>query len=414
MKGKRAGDEGAVSANAGSGGDGDKSVSSAARKGGKPAKKAGSPPKKHQPAKESRGDGAEEDKVSPRTILYVAVAAVMLYLIYSSYISDKQASAGPGQPTAIDRTPVNVITVNDMRCGQGCDIGNLIAQLKVMFPGMVLKELDIGSDEGKAVYEEAKLTVLPAILFDRSVEGTKAYPDLARYLEAAGKYSSLRVGANWLPYCDATSEHCGEDKCRERLSCRPESPKTLDVYVMSQCPYGMLALDSMRDILGAFKGEISYTVHYIGQVDSAGTLQSLHGQAEVDDDLRSICAKKYYPQDNEYMEYIWCRNKVLEGGGAQDWGKCASDSGMDVDRLKACAEGDEGKRLLAEDFTAADALKIGRSPTFLVNGKNMFNAVIPSDIQAGYCGMNSGLAGCAVNLTGAPNPLATQGAGCGT
>ena len=55
------------------------------------------------------------------------------------------------------------------------------------------------------------------------------------------------------------------------MQCRPEVPKKLDVFVMSQCPYGVKGLDAMKEVSDNFKkaGEsIDFTVHYIGDGDA--------------------------------------------------------------------------------------------------------------------------------------------------
>jgi len=307
---------------------------------------------------------------------------------------------------------VNVLILNDKRCGQDCDMISIVSQLKSIFPGMSLKELDYGTPEGKALFERLNITVLPVVLFDSTVSKGEGYSNVQRYLEQVGEYQSLRIGSNWDPYCDATQEHCSDSKCKERVSCRPETPKKLDVFVMSQCPYGIQALNAMKAVLEAFKGQMDFSVNFIATETSPGVFQSLHGQGEVDENLREICAAKYYKDNYKYMDYILCRNKAITNTA---WESCATSNGMDAAKIKACAEGSEGKQLLSQNVKIAEQLAIGGSPTFLVNNKKTFNAINEAGIQAGFCGSNPGLAGCSklFNTTTPVTPTSGTGGSCG-
>ncbi|MCX6695465.1 MAG: DsbA family protein [Candidatus Altiarchaeota archaeon] len=292
---------------------------------------------------------------------------------------------------------VNVIALSDARCGADCDMSSLLSQLQSIFPGLVVKELDYSTAEGKRLFDSSNITALPALLFDETVKNGEGYSSVSRYLENAGKYYSLRIGSAWDPYCDATSEHCGEDKCKSRISCRPEIPGKLDVFVMSQCPYGTMALDAMKEVLNAFKGQINFSVNYIATETSPGVFDSLHGDQETQEDIRELCAMKYYQANYKFMDYIWCRNKDITSTA---WESCATGNGMDAAKIKACAEGAEGKKLLSDNIKAAEQLSIGGSPTFLANNKRMFNAINAASIQSSICASNPGLGGCSKTLNG--------------
>jgi hypothetical protein len=87
---------------------------------------------------------------------------------------------------------------------------------------------------------------------------------------------------------------------------------------------------------------------------------------------------------------------------------------MDAAKLKACAEGDEGKNLLKEDLKVAQGLGIGASPSWLANDKYEFSGVTADAISKGICSHNSGLAGCDQKLSGDSGQVAATGGGCGT
>jgi hypothetical protein len=362
---------------------------------------------KPQKAPEKEDNEIAIQSISLKMLAGVVAGVVILYLIYAFVLKTPEAS-GPGASSMVqDETNVTVALLNDARCGD-CDLTQLKYQFRRLFPNVIIKEYDVNSAEGSRLFRELGLTMLPAALFDRSVTSTGAYSSLSRYLEPVGDYLSLRIGANWDPYCDPTTAHCGEARCKERLSCRQEVPGKLDLYVMSQCPYGMDAMNSMKAVLGSFGDELTFSLHYIGGLEGSGEPSSLHGQGEVDEDIRALCAMKYYPDNHKYMDYIWCRNKDVQSSA---WEKCATDNGMDSAKIKACADGADGKALLVSNIKESTALKMLSSPTFLINNRKTFNALSPAEIQAGICGMNPGLKGCGASLSN--QSAAPTGGSCG-
>ena len=327
------------------------------------------------------------------------VAAIVLLAYYSSRGNPTESVPNVlGQTTTTlpsQASRLDMVALNDKRC-QDCDLAQLKQQLKAMFPNLNIIDLDYSSKNGQDLYAAANLTALPAIIFDIGLRTDPNYAKVSNYLFKAGPYIGLNIGANWDPYCDPSPEHCNETRCSGKLVCRQETPKTLELFIMSQCPYGTLATNSMSEILDAFKGDITFKLSYIAGQKTDGTFDSLHGAGEVAEDLRELCAAKYYPQDYKYLGYIWCRNKNIT---APDWQQCATANGMDADKLKTCSEGDEGKALLADNLKIAQQLNVRGSPTFLVNNKKMFNAISASAIQGGICDSNPGLTGCALTLS---------------
>ncbi len=342
-----------------------------------------------------------------------------------SYISPPQVVADTTSTTAplITTTTImkvagiKVISISDKRCAE-CDTTSLLEQLKTLFPNIAVTNLDYGSDEGKRMYNDMKLKYLPAILFENSVKSSENYPRIQNYMEPVNNiYSSLRIGASFDPtseICDNGiddnndgSVDCNDPECNGTMACREEIQKRLDLFVMSQCPYGVMALNSMKEILENFKNDIEFKIHYIAMENPDGTFKSLHGQPEVDEDIRELCVMKYYPEKYKYMDYIWCRNKDIT---SSSWESCAKDGGMDVSKIKGCFGGMEGKKLLTENIKLTNELGIGASPTWIANNKNKFSGIDAETIKTNYCKSNPDLAGCGKTLTSGGN---VPSGGCG-
>jgi hypothetical protein len=158
---------------------------------------------------------------------------------------------------------------------------------------------------------------------------------------------------------------------------------------MSQCPYGAQAMIAANDVVDHFGKDIILNVHFIGGIQG-DTLSSMHGQGEVDEDIREICAAAKYGKNHQFAKYLACRSKDYRNPA---WQGCAKSSGMDEKVIQKCFDG-EGKALLRKSFEFANQMKIGASPTFLSNNRREFNAVDAATLQKQFCADNPSVDGC--------------------
>src|SRR5262249_8558215 len=152
---------------------------------------------------------------------------------------------------------VNAVFFSDARC-KTCNIDQLEGKLKQVFEGLHVTKVDYMTTEGKALYAqlvkaEPAFKGLPTVLFDSSLDGDdEGKKQLARYLHPIDSYRALAVGGSFDPtaeICDNGIDDDGNGKtdcddpgCASTMVCRPELKKTLDLFVMSHCPYGTKAI----------------------------------------------------------------------------------------------------------------------------------------------------------------------------
>ncbi|HSN28426.1 MAG TPA: hypothetical protein VLT45_19205 [Kofleriaceae bacterium] len=344
-----------------------------------------------------------------------------LKAICNSFDGTKPADCNSIPPAV----PVNATFFSDARCAE-CNIDRLEGQLASIFDGIKVKKVDYMSPEGKALYAELQkadptFKTLPAILFDKTVDDDKdGKQQIARYLHPIGNYQQVALGGSFDPtaeICDNKVDDDGDGKtdcdqpsCKEAMVCRPEIKKSLDLFVMSHCPYGTKAMLATKEFADAFGKDVTVAVHYIG--DSAGgKLQSMHGPDEVTDDQREVCAIQHYGSNAKFLDFLACRSKDLKA----DWKDCTGKTGIDADVIQKCVDS-ESNTLLASSFDVAKKLAIQSSPTFLLNNRETFNAQDAADIASHYCKANPGLPACANKLSGAAPAQAPGGGGaaCGT
>jgi predicted DsbA family dithiol-disulfide isomerase len=336
--------------------------------------------------------------------------------ICNEYDPAKRPQACSSVPPPV---PVALTVLNDQRC-QDCTFKaqRFVARLKMDIPGLTVKDVDYMTDEGKKMFTENGIKMLPVFIFDANVEKEE---EARRYMMRMRKVSDnylMEVG-DFDPkaeICDNGKDDnndgkvdCADPTCSDTLTCRKEEKGKLELFIMSQCPYGVRALNSMQEVLGAIpKDKVSFSVHFIADEAEAGKFKSLHGDAEVEEDIRQLCAAKYFGKGYKFMDYVLCRNKNIRDA---NWESCASkETGVDAAVIKRCVTSGEGTRLMTEDIKLSKKLKIGASPTWIANGKNQFSGIAANDIKSNFCKFNNGMAGCDKQLS---QDNSVQG-GCGT
>jgi len=296
--------------------------------------------------------------------------------------------------------------VIDSRCtAPECDITRLKQQLETTFPKIKYNQLDYDTEDGYKFYTENNLSFLPAVLLEDGVREAEGFSQVEPYLKEVNGMYNLAIGAVHDPtkeicynQIDDTEDglvDCDDPECSGFIECRQETVASLDLFVMSQCPYGTQALDAMEAVLDNFGSKIDFNIYYIADENNDGSFRSLHGQPEVDENIRELCAIKYYP--NSYMDYIWCRNQDITG---------SADSCMiNYPKINNCFNSDEGSQLLSENIKLAQELGISASPTWLVNNKYKFNGIDAETVRQNICKYND-IVGCENTLSSSSSNVA--------
>lgn len=286
---------------------------------------------------------------------------------------------------------VDVTLINDARCSD-CRAERLETMIRARLESPSLRTLDWSAPEAKRLFAASGAETLPVALFDASLEADPdGAADLGRYLEGQAPLRYLRSRDGWRPQCHDPGG-CRRAECTSDLSCRAEIPKRLDVFIMSQCPFAAKALTSLQTVVADFGRDLELQVHHITTGDAATGFRSMHGQGEVDEDLRQACAAKLGARGRADLRYIWCR--VPEYRSA-DWRACTgARSGLDATALERCATSPQGLKLLEKSSKLARDLDIGASPTFVVNNRYQHSGNDVDTIERFYCAHNPTLPRC--------------------
>lgn len=145
----------------------------------------------------------------------------------------------------------------------------------------------------------------------------------------------------------------------------PKSEKPqVDLYVMSFCPYGNRGEDTMLPVYNLLKDNVDWNIHYIVSV-SGDTIRSLHGQPEIDQNIREVCVKRDYGLD-AFWKFINYVNQNC-GGDGNCWEDAAKEAGADPTKIQSCFDND-GLELMKVEAAASNKAGATGSPTLLING----------------------------------------------
>ena len=139
----------------------------------------------------------------------------------------------------------------------------------------------------------------------------------------------------------------------------------MEIFVMSQCPYGVMAENAVIKAKqnGTFPADKTVKLRYIVNYDPASGFSSMHGTGEWEEDVRQLLIAKYYP--TKLWKYLEIRNKDYR---SSRWDKAMREAGINPSRIVKKFD-TEGLELLKEEAAYGKEYGIGASPTFLWEGK---------------------------------------------
>ncbi|MBD3163907.1 hypothetical protein GF323_01795 [Candidatus Woesearchaeota archaeon] len=144
---------------------------------------------------------------------------------------------------------------------------------------------------------------------------------------------------------------------------KSEKPEA-DLYVMSFCPFGNKAEDTMYPVYELLKDKVDWNIHYIVSANG-DNIKSLHGQPETDQNIREVCVLKNYGMD-KFWEFTTYVNKNC-GSNGNCWKQAAEAAGLSSDEIQDCYD-NQGIELMKAEAQASREAGATGSPTFLING----------------------------------------------
>jgi hypothetical protein len=159
----------------------------------------------------------------------------------------------------------------------------------------------------------------------------------------------------------------------------PGRKDVYDLYIMSQCPYGLEALRSFMSFQQSFP-YIQYNIRFIGTVEADGTLRSLHGESEVKEEMLWLGVKKLYP--GKWDAFLRARSQLdaLEAS-------VFTDLGLALDSIEQWVKVN-GNAALTGQYQRSMRLNIDASPTMYINNSPYEEKINNIYLARVECGKN--------------------------
>jgi protein-disulfide isomerase len=196
---------------------------------------------------------------------------------------------------------------------------------------------------------------------------------------------------------------------------------TVDLYVMSFCPYGIQAEGFMKPVADLLGSVADFRVRFIATIsgNTTDSVQSLHGPEEASEDLRQECIMKYYPAST-FWNYVQAFDNNCPSLRGNDtavnncWMSAASQFGIDTTKIQTCANNGEGLGMLQQDVALVNQNGISGSPTLLINGVTFNGARSSTSYQQAICSsFTNAPSQCSQNVTSTNTGTAAASGGCG-
>lgn len=169
-------------------------------------------------------------------------------------------------------------------------------------------------------------------------------------------------------------------------------PGVMEIFVMSQCPYGVMAenlvIQAQKD--GKMPAGKDIRVRYIVNYSDKDGFSSLHGSGEWEENIRQLLIAKYYPE--KFWKYLEIRNKDYR---SSRWDKAMDEAGINSKKIMKKFD-TEGVELLKVEAKYTQEYGINASPSFVWEGKVQLDFGSASEIEGfGFLNPNAAKSGVA-------------------
>ncbi len=236
----------------------------------------------------------------------------------------------------------------------------------------VTKNLTAEEVKGKASDFIAKNMVKPGTEFDIT-EVSEEFGLYKLQLDVSGQAVTAYItkdGKTFFPtVLDVVDSEKANEAGQDEVQAKDlEIPKTdkpqIDLFVMSFCPFGNKAEDTLKSAYNLLKDKATFNFHYI--VSSKGdAIQSLHGEKEVVQNEREACVLRDYGK-GKWIDFVTYVNTNC-GSDGTCWEAGAKNLGLNVSKISSCVTAD-GTGLMKKDEKISSDAGASGSPTMIING----------------------------------------------
>ncbi len=233
-----------------------------------------------------------------------------------------------------------VISVKDCAV---CNAEPVVNSLKKKFPGIEASYIYYPDAPAQEKVRELSIQGLPAYVFGKEIENEDDFANI--------KNDFLRIGDNYMLKPQASG--------LAYLLNRQIKKGAFDLF------FSLFEKDT-SGILEVTR-EFKPNPHFLA-VENGEGFAAKGGAPEVEEYLRGVCVQKYYPQ--KFWDYLICRSKNISSAY---WEDCLGE-GASMLKVKSCARGPEGAKLLKENISLNKEIQVSSGPLYLWDNREIFSS----------------------------------------
>ncbi|MFH0918577.1 MAG: hypothetical protein V1830_05530 [Candidatus Omnitrophota bacterium] len=237
---------------------------------------------------------------------------------------------------------VNLTLISAKDC-HTCNTEPILLWLKKKFPGLSVNKLEYTDLKAKTMIKDLGIATLPAFIFQKQVEQEDNFDNLKDVLQLTNNAYILKPQASGIAYF-----------LKQKVA-----PGNFDLFFSLFEKDPALLLTTLK--------EFNPTLHFLATEKEEG-FDAKNGVGEVEEYLRAGCVQKYYPEN--FWDYLICRAKNIS---SSYWEDCLG-GGADALKIKSCARGPEGIKLLRENTSLNKELQISSGPSYLLDNREIFSS----------------------------------------
>jgi len=149
---------------------------------------------------------------------------------------------------------------------------------------------------------------------------------------------------------------------------------SVELYVMSLCPYGVKAEQMILPVIAEFGNSLDFSIKYIVDVkgETLDEVDSLRGPQEVEENLRQVAVRRYYPDKfSAYLDMMREKSCLISCGEVSldtYWKTAARKLKMNPRKIESFVNSDEALTFLKRNDADVKKYAINASPTLIING----------------------------------------------
>lgn len=158
-----------------------------------------------------------------------------------------------------------------------------------------------------------------------------------------------------------------------------DSKVRVELFVMSQCPFGKGAEGVMMKLMNTLPGAIDLDIGWVlSKTEGPEKFKSLHGPEEVALNKVQACVGIVY--GDKQLPFITQANETTD-----PWQETAKAMSLDIAQIEACVKDGRADAEMAKDAEVNKARGINASPTIFINGQEYGGTVSSLDLFDAVC-----------------------------